>query len=219
MKRFMKRNLTICFLFACIFSMGFQCRKEPVNFSYNFRADADIYPLKKIYSLTDTIWIETDLPNKFLFDTRSNQNVNADTGQISLMINYNEFASVSRNPSNGLCDVITINGVNKDRNLFPGGVQTFITYGCGQPNYKTRIGFKPNYKGIFRIQFLKDQIFQNCSGKIIKYYATISFRFKSIDLNLDILNSLPEKERDGKEGTQLYTQMINNREMLVFKVE
>ena len=199
--------------------MGFQCSKEPANFDYNFQAQADIFPLKKSYSLTDTIWIETDLPNKFLFDTKSNQNVNADTGQVSLMVNYNEFASTTRNPSNGLCDVITINGANKDRHLFPGGVQTFITYGCGQSNFKTRIGFKPNYKGVFRIQFVKDQLFQNCSNKIIKYYATISYRFKNVDLNPDVLNSIPEQDRDGTEGTKLYTQMINNREMFVFKVE
>ena len=214
-----RKNLTLWFLFACLFSMGFQCRREPVDFSYAFRAEVDIYPLKKIYSLTDTIWIETDLPNKSLFDTKSNQNINADTGQVSLMVNYNEFASTLRNPSNGLCDVITINGANKDRYLFPGGVQAFITYGCSQPNYKTRIGFKPNYKGVFRIQFLKDQIFQNCSNKVIKYYATLSYRFKAVDLNLDILNALPEKDRDGAEGTKLYTEKINNREMFVFKVE
>ena len=200
------RNLTLSLLIIGIVCMGFQCRKEPANFDYNFQAQVDIFPLKKSYSLTDTIWIETDLPNKFLLDTKSNQNINADTGQISLLVNYNEFASATRNPSNGLCDVITTNRVNKDRYLFTGGVQTFITYGCGQPNYKTRIGFKPNYKGVFRIQFLKDQLFQNCSNKIIKYYATLSCRYKSVDLNLDILNALPEKERDGKEGTQLYTQ-------------
>src|SRR5215213_9225991 len=147
------KNVTLSLLFICMICMGFQCRKEPVNYEYNFQAQVDLFPLKKIYSLTDTIWIETDILNKFLLDTRSNQSINADTGQISLMVNYNEFASATRNPSNGLCDVITANGVNKDRNLFPGGIQTFIVYGCGQPNYKTRIGFKPNYKGVFRIQF------------------------------------------------------------------
>ena len=213
------KNLTLFLLLTCIVCMAFQCRKEPVNFDYNFQAQVDIYPLKKIYSLTDTIWIETDIPNKILFDTKTNQSFNADTGQISLMVNYNEFTSTPRNPSNGLCDVITANGVNKDRHLFTGGVQTFIMYGCGQPNYKTRIGFKPNYKGVFRIQFLKDQLFQNCPNKIIKYPATISYRFKAVDLNPDVLNALPEKDRDGSEGTRLYTQMINNREIFVFKVE
>lgn len=213
------KNLTLTLLFTCIVCMGFRCEEDPINFNYNFQVQVDVFPLKKIYSLTDTIWIETDIPNKILFDNKSNQSINADTGQLALMINYNEFTSNTRNPSNGLCDVITANGVNTDRNLFPGGVQTFIVYGCGQPNYKTRIGFKPNYKGVFRIQFLKDQVFQNCTNKIIKYYATMSYRFKAVDLNLDLLNALPEKDRDGNEGTQLYTQMISNREMFVFKVE
>ena len=213
------KNLTLCLLFICILSMGFQCRKEPVNFTYNFQAQVHIFPLKKIYSLTDTIWIETDVPNKNLFDIKTNQNINADTGQIAIMANYNEFTSTIRNPSNGLCDVITGNGVNKDRNLFPGGVQTFVVYGCGQPNYKIRIGFKPNYTGVFRITLSKDQIFQNCTNKINKYYATLTYKFKNVDLNLDIFNALAEKDRDGTDGTKFYTDLINNREMFVFKVQ
>lgn len=199
--------------------MGFQCKEEPVNFTYTFQAQVDIFPLKKIYSLTDTIWIDTDLPNKMLFDTKSNQNINADTGQISLLVNYNEFGNIGSNPSNGLCDVITPNGLNNGRYLFAGRVQTFITYGCGRPDYKVRIGFKPNYKGVYRIQLLQNEIFEACQNKIAKYYASISYKFKNVDLNLDVLNALPEKDRDGKEGTQFYSQMINNREMFVFRVE
>jgi len=213
------RNLTLSILFFCLVSMGFRCKDLPLNFDHNFQAQVDIFPLKKIYSLTDTIWIETDLPNKLLFDTKSNQNINADTGQIPLIINYNEFASTPNNPTNGVCDVITINGVNKNRYVFPGSVQAYLEYGCGQPDYKTRIGFKPNYKGYYSLILGNDHIFENCPNKVIKSYSILSFRFKNIDLNMDILNSIPEKDRGTKEGTNFYTEKVNNREMFVFKVE
>ena len=104
-----KYSVIIIILFVSLLTMNFRCMKdvEPRPFEQAFLIPVDIYPLKKSYSLTDTIWIETDLTNKFLFDTKSNQNILVDSGQITFGAGFNEFGTYITNPPNGFCDIIT----------------------------------------------------------------------------------------------------------------
>jgi len=191
----------------------------PKPFDNSFEIPVDIYPLKKVYTLTDTIWIETDVPDKFLFDLKTNRNILVDSGKITFSATFNEFGTYITNPPNGLADVISLGGVNTNRNLSQWATRGFIeNYGCGQLNYKCKIGFKPNYKGAYWLSLPKD-LLGSCVNKVIPYYATISFKFKNVDLNMDVFNSLSKNDKGGNDGIKFYTDKINNREGFVFMVE
>ena len=214
-----KYLMILSILFASVFTMNFRCEKELVlPYEQNFEATVNIYPLKKVYTLSDTIWLETNLPTKFLFDKISKQNVIADTGAITFDGNFNIFGTSIRNPSNGFCDVISLNGINVDRTLYDWGTKVYIRgFGCGRSDYKLKVGFKPNIKGTYHIN-LNERPLESCPNKVIPYYATLSYKFPNVDLGLDIFNSLSQNDKGGNNG-KFYMDKIKEREIFVFKVE
>ena len=217
-----KLVFAITFAIIVILTMNFRCRKEilaPPPPDYEFAAEVDIYPLKKSYSLSDTIWIETDLPTKDLYDKRSAQLINADTNEIPFGATYNEFGTAITNPPNGFCEIISSNGNTVLADQSPWSTSGFIEYGCGQPSFKCRIGFKPLHRGVYFLPLIPDGFLESCPTKIKRLYATISFRYKNVDLNLDVYNSLPASLRGDNNSVSFFTGKINNREMFVFRVQ
>jgi hypothetical protein len=205
-----------------LFTMNFQCRDKFAikPFENRFEAAVDISPLKKTYTLNDTIWIETDVPGKFLFDLNSNQNINADTGKIDFYASFNEFGTYVQNPPNGFCTVVTQAGVNADRQFSQWGTSIYVKdFGCGQPDYKIKIGLKPNVKGSFWLILGKDRLMGTCTNKVVPYYASISYKYKNVDLGLDVFNALSTNDKGGNDGIVYYTNQIRNREIFVFSVQ
>ncbi len=203
-------------------SMNFYCNTKDVGppLQYNLLIPVNISPVKKSYSLTDTIWITTDVQGKYFFDIKSNKNVLIDTGHITFSVGYNEFGSNIANPPNGFCDVITSNGVNTNRQLSQwGSGGTIENYGCGQPNYTCRIGFKPNEKGTYWIILQKDVELGSCDNKISPYNAEITYKFEGTDLGLDVFNGLSKNDKGGNDGIKGVTQEINDGKIFIFKVE
>jgi len=209
-------------LFLALISLNFHCG-DPVDakpFDHTFEIPVDIYPLKKVYSLNDTIWLTTDVPTQYLFDTKTNSNVLADSGSISLWVGYNEFGTHITNPPNGFADVITAGGVNLDRiNSQWGTTGTAESYGCGRPDYTCRIGFKPLQKGVYSIALPIDQYLESCPAKRVPYYASITYRFKNVDLGLDIFNSLSKNDKGGNDGINYFTTQVRNRTTFIFAVQ
>lgn len=208
-------------IFIGLSAVKFKCYKEPMPrpFDHTFEAAIDIYPVKKTYSLTDTIWIETDLPSKILYDTKISQSIVADTGNISFGAVYNEFGTYITNPSNGFCNIITSNGVNINRELSQWATAVTVNnFSCSRADYKYRIGFKPNQKGTFHLLLPRDISFESCPNKIVPYYATISFKYKNIDLGRDIYDALNADDKGGNDGIIYIHQAINQRHTFVFRV-
>jgi hypothetical protein len=201
-------------------ALKFRCSKDIIPESdHSFEAAVDIYPVKKTYSLTDTIWIETDLPSKFLYDTKISQAIVADTGNMSFGAGYNEFGTYITNPANGFCDVITANGVNTNRALSQWATTVTVNnFSCGRPDYKYRIGFKPNQRGTFHLTLPHDIFFESCPNKVVPYNATISFKYKNADLGQDIYDALSANDKGGNDGIIFYHQAISLRRTFVFKV-
>ena len=209
-------------LVCSLVTMNFRCSKDlPVRpFEQTFEIPVDIYPIKKSYSLNDTIWIETDLSSKLLFDTKTQKNILIDSGSITFGAGFNEFGTYVTNPLNGFCDIITIAGVNTNRQLGHWGTSgTLEDFGCGQLSYRCKVGFKPLVKGTYGLSLGKDLLLGSCLNKSVPYYATVSYRYKNVDLGLDIFNSLSKNDKGGKDGINFYTGQILNREMFVFRVD
>ena len=218
MKKFV---FALTFAIIIIMSMNFRCSKgyilPPPN-DYEFIADVDIYPLKKTYSLSDTIWIETDLPSKDLFDNITGQNINADTCNIPFGATYNEFGMSVTNPSNGFCKIISSDAyVAVDR--APWSTGALIHYGCGQPSFKCRVGFKPLYPGAYYLALSSFGRLERCPSKVKPINAIIAYTYKNVDLNLDVYNSLPASIKGDSNSVASFTDQINNREIFVFTVQ
>lgn len=220
----MKNKYTLLLLLLiAVFTMNFRCVPENMEqrpYEQSFQVPVDIYPLKKTYSLNDTIWIETDITGKSLFDNRSNQLISADTGQLNFEAAFNRFGTDVTNPPTGFCDVITTRGVNTGRDLGFWGTSGYMDqYGCGLPTYKCRIGFKPLIRGAYFLILANSRLFESCTNKVRPYHAELSYRYKSSDLGLEIFNALSNNDKGGNDGIRFYTGKINNREAFVFKVE
>jgi len=203
-----------------ILTMDFHCGKDDMSrpFDYQFTATVDIYPLKKFYSLADTIWIETDLPSKYLYDSKSGQSINADTTEIFFRATYGEFGTSITNPPNGFCEIISSNGNIVQPGQSQWATDGYLNYGCGQPSFKCRIGFKPRFKGAYGIFLMTEDLIGNCPLKIKPLYATLALRYKNVDLNLDVFNTLPASVKGDNTGA-FYINKINNREMFVVNVQ
>lgn len=220
----MKNKLSIITMILIgILTVNFRCLKDspaPHPYEQNFVIPVDIVSLKKSYSLTDTIWLETDITGKMLLDTKSNQLILADTGQIDFGASFNIFGTQVTNPSNGFCDIVTIRGINTNRELGYWGTSGYLDdYGCGQTTYKSRVGFRPLIKGTYWLILTSERPFESCPNKVVPYNATLTYRYKTTDLGLEIFNALPEKDKGGNDGIKFYSGKIMNKEMFVFKVE
>ena len=189
----MTRHLKILSLLAAsVLSANFQCQDdiEPEPPAQTFDMPVRLYPARKVYALGDTIWLETDVPDKFLLDTKAGQKVNVDSAQFDFRATFNRFGTQVTNPPEGFCDVITAAGVNTNRELAHWATSgTVNQVGCGQPDYRVRIGFRLKVPGTYAFALQQDQYLGSCSGKAVPYYAGLAFRFQNADLNLDVLEA------------------------------
>lgn len=213
--------MLVFILFFSLLTLNFRCEKElPVAFAQTFEIPVNISPVKKSYSLHDTIWLETDITGKSLFDTKTQQFILADSGSITFRASYFQFGGAIKNPANGFCEVIGANGVMVQRELSTTTTVAAIhNYGCGQAGYKLKIGFKPNYKGTYSLSLLKDILLLKCPNKILPYNASISYKYKNVDLNMDVFNSLSHSDKGYNDGNRFHSNRINNREAFIIRVE
>lgn len=209
--------------FVALFTFGFQCGKDSIapELKYNFRIPVDVYPLKKSYRLTDTIWIEADINGKALYDTISKQNVVVDSASLSLDVRYVQLAATNTNPPDGFCQIISAANNNIYRQLYKGTTSAnFSNYGCGQTSLRWKLGFKPNYTGTYAIFLSSGGSLQFCQGVRQSYYAPYSFQYKPTDLNKDLFDALPDTARKNDDYQLPYfTDGFIRKTILIVKVE
>jgi hypothetical protein len=217
-----ERKTVVLLLLAALFGMNFRCEKDALDrpFDHTFEIGVDIYPLKKSYRTTDTIWLETDVSGKSLFDTESRSLVVADTGSVDFSVSYYGFNTGLSDPPGSFADVIAFNQANTHRTTSPWNtVGAILDYGCGQPGYKLRVGFKPNHKGTYTLILPTPSIMGSCSNKVIPYHATLSYKYKASDLNMDVLTAFSKAQNLRNDQEQYYKNLMNNGRCFVFTVE
>lgn len=210
-------------LFIATVTMNFHCGKINIDkpYEHTFQIPVDIYPLKKNYALSDTIWIETETTGKTIFDSKTNQYILADTGKITFGGTFNEFGTSITNPADGFCDIITKVGVNINRELSQWATYGALeNFGCGDTSYRCRVGFKPNHTGTYYIVLNSHSPnMGSCTDKIIPYYSSLYFQYKNVDLNLDVFNTVADSDIGGRGNRSFYIDRINKREIFVFRVQ
>ena len=216
-----QKNPVIIFIISSTFLFNFRCQKDEMRpFDQEFEIPLSISPLKKTYSITDTIWLEAEVTGKQLRDRKVNAEVLSDTGKLFFTASYYGFGTGLSKPAGGFCDVITSNGVNTNRRLEEwSSVASIDIDGCTQTSYRFKIGFKLNHKGTYSLLLPKDLLFFSCPNKLVPYHASSSYKFTASDLNADVFNELANKENFGKDAKNHYTEKLSNKELFVFRVE
>ncbi|GAB3194910.1 hypothetical protein GCM10027293_04210 [Pontibacter aydingkolensis] len=99
--------------------MGFQCgddylpEPEPAQI---FKETLSLNPFKKTYSIGDTIWIETNINDKHLFDSKSGREVLVDSVSLPIELSYSALYQVYTRPE-GFCKVVTSSPVEENTEL------------------------------------------------------------------------------------------------------
>ena len=214
----------ISLIAASVLASNFRCKQEvePLLPEQVFEVPVKLYPARKTYSLADTIWLETDVPDKFLLDTKTGQKVKVDSAQLPLRATLNRFGTQITNPPGGFADVITTSGVNTNRELGHWATTGFLdAFGCGQLNYRARIGFRLTVQGTYAFALWTDQheLLGTCPGRVAPYYAFLNYRFQNADRNLDLLNSLTSINGISKESIAYYQKEVQQGRAFVVKVK
>ena len=232
----MKSNgLLITILFFAVLSYNFQCGKEdPIPGSTrevtNLEMALDIYPVKKKYTLGDTIWIEANQPDKKLTDLKSDTQIPIEAAQFNIPFMFHVLNKQVLVPGGGFCqfigpetlEIVTSNGYFDSRynvywNYNTGTIQKF---GCDRGEYKFKIGIKLKAKGIFYIGLGASRI-ENCGLNNENLYQDtyLSFRFNEQDVNTDIYNESPKLPETDPYRIGFDTNLLRDKRAFVVQVD
>jgi hypothetical protein len=209
----------IIFLFG-ILNVNFQCGKEfdgviPEN-EFEFKETVSISPYRLDYNVGDTIWLTVNIPDKKLFDEKTNTRVFFDSAsftsvaQVDLLYN-NPFLT------NGpFASFIFPTGVSA--NFINGGAQTstYISYGCApSSDYHLRLGIVMVKKGVFGLSFYNPSI-QKC---LTDHYrnSTLNFTFDVNDTHRQFYQQL-DFLAIGKKQDDFALERLAKKMMVVVNV-
>ncbi|MBC5994175.1 hypothetical protein [Pontibacter cellulosilyticus] len=198
-------------------AMGFQCGDdyppdpEPANI---YKETLSLTPFQKSYNLGDTIWIETNLNNKFLFDSKSKQTALVDSVSLPVELSYSALYQVYSQPADGFCKVVSSNQVKAETKNYERTTFIIASYGCNQSGYRFKIGLVLLSTGVYSLRIAENTDFYNCLKP--QQYANrsqISYTFDLNDTNKDVFLAIPAISRGG-----LNTEKIDSKEEYIVKV-
>lgn len=197
--------------------MGFQCGDEyppEPESAYIFKETLSLAPFKKSYSVGDTIWIESTLHNKHLFDSKSGQNVLVDSVSLPIKLSYSALYQVYSRAAEGFCKVVSSSPVEAKTEHYE--LTTFIlaSYGCNQPDYRFKVGIVLLSTGIYSLKIAEKNYFYNCiEQQQDAKRSQIFYTFNLNDTNKDVFLAIPPISRGG-----LNTEKIDSKEEYIVKV-
>jgi hypothetical protein len=214
-----EKLLFVILIFGLI-NIQTQCNKDrlgPVPNKYQFEENASITPYKLNYIVGDTIWLKINVPNKKLFDVKSNARVLYDsinfttTAQIDLVYN-NPF--VGTGPFAFFIFPLGVSAYTSN-----GNTQTFasISWGCSpSKDYDLTVGMVLLQKGDFAISLYNNTITKCSNG----FYdnTTISFVFDVTDTHKLYYQQLPFSDLGKKPDPNLLT-LLDKKVMVVINVK
>jgi hypothetical protein len=193
----MKRICHIFLYLSAFLSLAVQCGDdspvpEPGHLP-QFMEEVSITPFKKEYKVGDTIWLETLIPDKNLFNLTTERDTLVNDMNIPFSVNFS-----FKYPKNDIRDPVDENDfrVINDQNLTiirrQGAILTY--YGCNESDFNIKIGFILGNRGVFTIR-LDDSYLRSCNGNVRDDRMPISYKFDVIEGNKDIYLAIPEASR------------------------
>lgn len=231
----MKKNLMILVisLFGLI-SLNFRCGREypppetdkkPIHY---FEMPLGFYPVKKNYSIGDTIWIEANVSDKMLMDMSKLARASIDSTKFNVPITYHVVNKQVLVPAGGFCEFInpdqlklsTSDGYydSKYNVYWNYNTAAIVNFGCGISTLKFKIGLKLKAKGDFYVGLAQSGL-TACEQKITPIaQSLVSFKFDVTDVNLDVYNEMPKLEQTNPYWTGFDEQKLYQRKAIVVKV-
>lgn len=196
--------------------MGFQCEDEPAEPepANIYKETLSLTPFKKSYTVGDTIWIETSLNDKRLFDSKSGQKVLVDSVSIPIELSYTALYQVYYRPAEGFCKVVSSDPVEAETQRYERTTFILASYGCNQPDYRFKVGIVLLSPGVYSLTIAEKNYSYNCLKQ--QEYAErsqISYTFGLNDTNKDVFLAIPPISRGG-----LNTEKIDSKEQYIVKV-
>ena len=201
--------------------MGFKCKKDTIDYKYNFVEKINLFPAAKSYKVGDTIWLKYVNTSKLLFDNKTSNHIAADSVSLDYRVSFNSRYNAPVNPPGGFCDYITINGVNVGRFLSDNGTGSFFTFGCNSSNnIDFTVGVVPKKTGIYSLDMYGGPgNVLSCPNRRAGFpLSTIEYRFNVVDGNKDIYLSIPPNSR-GETPKGSTEGRIDNKQVYIVKVE
>ena len=200
----------VTYLFLLLGVVAFQACKietaEPVfrNF-YFFDIDVDMTNVKKEYNVNDIVWLEISIPNKFIKDESTGDDIFVGNARFPISLQAQE---ITNNPiDSNQVEIILQNGeLTKDSIFNRNGIASFH-FGCPESTYLYKVGvqFKKTGAYILRLnpeqtvktivfnEFTDCSIFENTNvlptGTDV---GSVSYLFGAADLNLDVFSDFTQ---------------------------
>ncbi|GHA75263.1 hypothetical protein [Pontibacter akesuensis] len=189
-----------------LFAMSWQCGEyaEP-DYTHIIREKVDLYPYKKAYAVGDTIWIDTNITDRFLYDEKISQRVEIDSVALPLKLSFNKLYKRYQGETGPFFEAIYADPVQKHPEYL------FFTYACNQPDYDFRVGIVLLKPGIYSLVLHDQNYFSNCITE--GAYSRIYYTFNVADSNKDVFLSIPAISRGG-----LNTDRMDSKEEFIVQV-
>ncbi|RIJ33951.1 hypothetical protein D1627_16360 [Pontibacter oryzae] len=214
----MKRICHVFFYVFAFLSLAVQCDGNEPEPAYqpHFLEEVSIKPFKKDYKVGDTIWLETVIPDKHLFNTITEQDTLVDNIDIPLSVYF-----FSKYPKHDMRDPADENDfrVINDQNLNvskgKGAILTY--YGCNKSDFKIKIGIILGNKGVFTIG-LNEGALRLCNGNFPEERMWISYRFDVIEGNKEIYLAIPDASKHINDDLEIQ-RAIDAKTMVAISVK
>ncbi|HMR84857.1 MAG TPA: hypothetical protein PKE30_17045 [Niabella sp.] len=232
----MKYPLSIyAILLFSFISLNFQCGKDKELLPAEseepqiFEMLLDIDPVKKKYTIGDTIWIDTNLPHKMLSDVKDHTKILVDTVRYNVPFIFRVLTTQTLVPDGGFCEFInpqqlqlaTSSGYYDPRynvywNYNTGTIQNF---GCNENQYKFKIGIRLNTKGAFYIGISGSQLTSCVNNENAHQNRYLLFKFNAADVNQDVYNNLPKLSQNNPYWIGFDVTSLNDKKAFIVDVE
>jgi hypothetical protein len=188
---FKKTALPLIFIF-CILNLRFQCNRDYIGIppKYTFKESVAITPYNLNYRVGDTVWLRVNIPEKKLFDEKTNTRVLFDSvnlsvrAQIDLLFN-NPF--ISNGP---FASFVLPTGISAYTYNGAGQTAANIIFGCTpSTDYNLLVGIVFTEKGVFGISF-PNALLQKCFSSAYEN-STLTFSLSVDDTHKQYYQQLP----------------------------
>ncbi len=233
----MRKNLLLLsiIVFALV-SLNFRCGKqeallpkeEPMPDPVTLEMPLNIYPVKESYSVGDTIWVEANVPDKMLLNTKTKTKELADALRFHVPLKFHVVNKQVLVPAGGLCEFINPGQLQltKDPGYYDARYNvywnynnvTILNYGCNESEYKFKLGFRLKAKGAFYIG-LSQAALLSCNEKDPFQNKHISFKYDVQDVNLNVYYGLPLLSQNDPYRIGFDVKVLYDKKGFIVKVE
>lgn len=211
--------VVIALLFALL-NVQLQCGKDyggiAPEIKYEFRERVAITPYTLDYKVGDTIWLAVNIPDKKLFDEKTNEKIFFDSASFTTIA---QVDLLYNNPFIGTGPFASF--------IFPAGISAYkgngvgqtyanINYGCSSAaGYNLLIGIVLIEKGVFGISFFNTAIQKCFTGNFQS--AKLTYVFDVNDTHKQFYQQLPFSAV-GKKQENFVLERLDKKMMVVINV-